>query len=73
MVRVLGSTSAEDVSELVLVSREIAESVCETGADPGMSHYRPIPRLVVFGKCKYGVSSYSLQSAGINWAYTVLG
>lgn len=60
MVCVLGTTFAEDVSGLVLVSREIAESVCETGADPGMSHYRPIPRLVVFGKCKYDVSRQSL-------------
>jgi len=45
VVRVLGTTFAEDVSGLVLVSREIAESVCETGADPGMSHFRPILQL----------------------------
>ena len=56
VVRVFGTTFVKDVLGSVLVCREIAESVCETGADPGMSHYRPIPRLVVFGKCKYDVS-----------------
>jgi len=44
VVRVLGrGTFARGV--LGFVSCKVAESVCETGEDPGMSHFRPIPGL----------------------------